>query len=74
MVVAAEVSGTPVGKQLTRLAESKNRWKAKYAQLKAEVRRMENQVRAVEKSRAQWRAKAEQAQADLKKTPLSDPR
>jgi predicted nucleic acid-binding Zn-ribbon protein len=73
-MVAAKLSGTPVAKQLSRLEASKKRWKAKHAQLKAQMRRMENQVRAVEKSRAQWRAKAEQAQAALKKTLRSNPR
>src|SRR3954453_16958787 len=41
--------------------KSRDRWKSKHRDLKAEVKGFKNQVAAVTKSREQWRAKAERA-------------
>lgn len=40
---------------------SRDQWKVKHHELKKQLKKEQNQVRAVEKSRAGWRAKAEAA-------------
>jgi len=52
---------SPVRKLLPFFQTSRNRWKARSQQLKQELKKEQNQVRAVEKSRAAWRDKAEAA-------------
>lgn len=44
--------------------QSRNRWKAKYKELKKDLKRVENRARDVQKSRDAWRQKAEQAKAE----------
>ena len=44
------------------LGRSRDRWKCKYKDLKAEAKRLQNRVNDVSKSRAQWREEAEQLQ------------
>ena len=44
--------------------QSRNRWKAKYKELKKDLKRAENRARDVQKSRDAWREKAEQAKAE----------
>jgi hypothetical protein len=52
---------SPVRKLLPFFQKSRNRWKAKSHKLKQQLKKEQNQVRAVEKSRATWRDKAEAA-------------
>lgn len=67
MDVAAEAGATAKKKYTTPrrvqvwfLGRSRDRWKQKYQELKAEAKRLHNRVADVTKSRAQWRAAAEQ--------------
>lgn len=63
MSVAVELSSykSPERKLLPFFKKSRDKWKAKYLSLKADLKKGQNQVRAVEKSRAAWRSKAESA-------------
>lgn len=45
--------------------KSRDGWKRKYQELKAQVKAYKNQIAAVTKSRQQWRTQAEDAQAQL---------
>lgn len=45
--------------------KSRDAWKRKYMQLKAELKRAKVRVRDVLKSREKWRARAEEAEAKL---------
>lgn len=45
--------------------KSRDRWKAKYMMLKAELKRHTNRVADVTKSREQWRSRAEAAHEEL---------
>lgn len=65
MPVAFEGSSTPVNKKLSRLRDSRDNWKAKYAQLKLRIRVVEEQARWLHTNRDQWKAKAEALQAQL---------
>lgn len=49
---------SPVNKLVGFFEKSRNRWKAKYRELKRTCKLMQNQTRAVEKSRESWRARA----------------
>lgn len=53
---------SPLRKLIQFFKSSRDKWKAKYAELRKKYRVMENKVRAVTKSREQWRQIAEQAQ------------
>jgi len=63
-------SATRLGRQVTSpwrnlawsFRKSRDKWKAKYQKLKAEHKRLQNQVRDVRTSRAHWRQLAEQTQ------------
>ena len=44
--------------------KSRDNWKKKYQALRAEHKRLQNQVRDVRQSREQWRSRAEQTQAE----------
>jgi hypothetical protein len=57
---------SPVRKLLEVFRTGRDTWKAKYQRLKAEIKLMENQVRAVEKSREQWRARSRAAEERIK--------
>ena len=59
MPVAFEGSSTPVAKKLSRLRDSRDNWKVKYAKVKLRVRVVEEQARWLEKSRDQWKEKAQ---------------
>ena len=69
---------SPAKKLLTFFENSRDCWKAKHLHTKQLLKKAQNQVRAVERSRDHWRNKAEQAEAnrlvlhneleDLKKT------
>ena len=65
MPVAFEGSSTPITKKLSRLQQSRDNWKAKYAQLKFRIRVVEEQARWLQTNRDQWKAKAEALQAQL---------
>jgi DNA-binding transcriptional regulator GbsR (MarR family) len=47
------------------LGRSRDRWKRKYQDLKAQAKRLQNRVHDVSKSRAQWREEAEKLQRQL---------
>lgn len=49
---------TPTRKLLQFFIGSRDNWKSKYQSLKARLKLLENQNRAVEKSRRQWRERA----------------
>jgi hypothetical protein len=53
---------SPAYKLVDFFFDSRNRWKTKCKQLKRERKRMQNQVRAVEKSRENWAVRAAQAE------------
>lgn len=58
-------------KKLVRFFEtSRNQWKSKHHSVKIELKREQNQRRAVEKSRASWKAKAEQAKQRVRELEL----
>lgn len=50
---------SPLRKLVVFFERSRDGWKAKYQEIKARLKKEQNQVRAVERSRASWRAKAE---------------
>jgi len=56
---------SPVGKLMAFFQHSRDGWKAKHHELKKQLKKEQNQVRAVEKSRAAWRQKAEDSQQQL---------
>jgi hypothetical protein len=56
---------SPVRKIIAFLEKSRDGWKAKHHAVKQELRRTENQLRAVTASREKWRRQAEEAQAEL---------
>lgn len=53
---------SPIRKLSRFFEKSRDQWKAKHHAVKAELKREQNQRRAVEKSRCAWRAKAEAAE------------
>lgn len=55
MPVACLDATTSPTRKITRLTESRDRWKQKYKLLMIRCRVLENQVRAVEASRDRWR-------------------
>lgn len=65
MPVAFEGSSTPIAKKLSRLQQSRDKWKVKYAQLKLRIRVVEEQARWLQANRDQWKAKAEALPAQL---------
>ena len=52
---------SPLRKLVVFFENSRDRWKTKHQEIKRRLKKEQNQVRAVEKSRASWRAKAEAA-------------
>ena len=63
---SAERWKSPLRKLARFFRASRDRWKAKYMEMKNERKLMGNQVRAVEKSRQKWRQVAEQAQQQVR--------
>ena len=57
---------SPVRKLLAWFESSRDSWKDKYAAVKLQLRKAENQVRAVESSRETWRKRAEAAENALR--------
>ncbi len=56
---------SPIRKLVPFFKKSRDRWKAKYMKLKAARKLMQNQVRAVEKSREMWKQRAEASEERL---------
>lgn len=54
---------SPTKKLLVFFEKSRDRWKAKHLLTKQLLKKEQNQVRAVERSRDNWRTKAKQAEA-----------
>lgn len=52
---------SPVSKLLKFFVTSRDGWKAKHHQVKRQLKKEQNQVQAVEKSREEWRRRAETA-------------
>ena len=59
---------SPPHKVIALLKDGRDRLRIKYRDLRVELRRSENQVRAVTKSRDAWRRRAEAAEAELQET------
>lgn len=57
---------SPQKKLVRFFQQSRDGWKAKYMDCKRELKRLGNQVRAVEKSRSHWKDVARQEQARCK--------
>jgi hypothetical protein len=53
---------TPAYVQAWFLERSRNNWKRKYMQVKADEKRLQNRVRDVTKSREQWREESKESQ------------
>lgn len=61
MAAMEQVYKSPVTKLLRFFETSRDQWKEKHHQLKADLKLAHNQVRAVEKSREMWRQRAEES-------------
>ncbi len=61
-----KVFTSPVSKLLPFFRRSRDRWKQKHRQRKAQCKQLSNQVRAVEKSRQRWRQLAEQQEQRIR--------
>jgi chromosome segregation ATPase len=57
---------SPLRKLVAFFQRSRDGWKAKHQAVKAELKREQNQRRAVEKSRQAWRAQAEDAKRRIR--------
>jgi hypothetical protein len=57
---------SPVSKLLRFFVTSRDGWKAKHHQLQRQLKKEQNQVRAVERSRQEWRTRAEAAQQRIR--------
>ena len=57
---------SPIRKLLPFFQRSRDGWKDKHHAVKAQLKKEQNQARAVEKSRAAWREKAEAAERRVK--------
>jgi predicted nucleic acid-binding Zn-ribbon protein len=67
---------SPIRKVLQLLQQTRDKLRDKYSACREELRKQQNQVRAVEKSRAMWRRRAEAAETQLqdqKKTAAMSP-
>lgn len=58
---------SPVRKLMQFFESSRDKWKAKYSNLRKEYRLADNKVRAVTKSRERWKQMAEQAQQEARR-------
>lgn len=61
------VPRSPVRKLMRLFKNSRDKWKAKYSELRRNYRVVDNKVRAVTKSRERWRQMAEQAQHEARR-------
>ena len=53
---------SPLRKLVTFFRNSRDQWKAKHHEVKKQVKMLQNQTRAVERSRRNWRTRAESAE------------
>jgi chromosome segregation ATPase len=60
------VPTSPIRKLMRFFKSSRDKWKAKYSELRKQYRVVDNKVRAVTKSRERWRQLAEQAQQEAR--------
>ena len=65
MTKAIEDYQSPRHKIITFLKKGRDRLRQKYAGVRVELRRAQNQVRAVTNSRKQWEIRARSAEAEL---------
>jgi chromosome segregation ATPase len=56
---------SPMRKLVRFFEKSRDQWKAKHHQLKADLKRRENRVRFLEQSQAQWKRRAKAAEAEV---------
>lgn len=56
---------TPQRVQVWFLGRSREKWKKKYKQLKAEAKRLQNRVNDVTRSRQSWRSQVQELQAEV---------
>ena len=56
---------SPAHKLIKFFRSSRDNWKTKHQQVKRELKLVQNQVRAVEKSRAKWRQDVEATRAEV---------
>lgn len=61
------VPTSPIRKLMRFFKSSRDKWKAKYSELRKQYRVVDNKVRAVTKSRERWRQMAEQAQQEVRR-------
>lgn len=61
------VPTSPIRKLMRFFKSSRDKWKAKYAELRKQFRVVDNKVRAVTKSRERWRQMAQQAQHEVRR-------
>jgi chromosome segregation ATPase len=61
MAAMEQAYKSPVSKLMRFFEVSRDQWKKKHHELKAELKLAHNQVRAVEKSREMWRERAEES-------------
>lgn len=57
---------SPLKKLVVFFRNSRDQWKAKHHEVKKLVKRLQNQTRAVERSRQAWRTRAESAERQAK--------
>ena len=65
MVTADEQYKSPAHKVIAFLKKGRDGWREKHKELYTKLRLLENQLRAVSKSRQMWRERAEAAEAEL---------
>jgi chromosome segregation ATPase len=61
MTAMEQAYKSPITKLLRFFEASRDQWKKKHHEVKAELKLAHNQVRAVEKSRDMWRERAEES-------------
>jgi chromosome segregation ATPase len=61
------VPTSPIRKLARFFKNSRDKWKAKYSEVRKKYRVADNKVRAVTKSRERWRQMAEQAQQEARR-------
>ncbi len=65
VVTADKQYKSPAHKVIAFLKKGRDGWRLKYQELYTKLRSLENQLRAVSKSRQMWRERAEAAEAEL---------
>ena len=65
VVTADKHYKSPAHKVIAFLKKGRDGWRLKHQELYAKLRSVENQLRAVSKSRQMWRERAEAAEAEL---------